>query len=129
MIHNEFCYILGDSEATSTDSNNWSRTSRMMNPALAALLGKEQQLHNSSLASTGNGKHSKNGCGRPNCKQALTSSHNSMAQSDSTFTTWSKLKKPESENPLEQQQLSRHPSGNNNTTQGQLPSCLKSVLK
>ncbi|KAE8742564.1 hypothetical protein FOCC_FOCC011858 [Frankliniella occidentalis] len=107
----------GDSE-TSTDSHNWSKNSRMMNPALAAVLAAEQRLLNSSLTSTGSGKSSKNGCGRPNCKQLLTSSHNNMARSDSTFTTWSKLKKPDAENPLEQQQLSRHPSGNNNTTQG-----------
>lgn len=108
----------GDSETTSTDSNNWSRTSRMMNPALAAVIGAEQRLLNSSLSSSGSGRNGKNGCGRPNCKQSLTSSHNNMARSDSTFTTWSKLKKPDSENPLETQQLSRHPSGNNNTTEG-----------
>ncbi|XP_034234685.1 uncharacterized protein LOC117641457 isoform X5 [Thrips palmi] len=108
----------GDSETTSTDSNNWSRNSRLLNPALAAVLGAEQRMLNSSLTSTCSGKSVRAGCGRPNCKQILTSSHNNMARSDSTFTTWSKLKKPEGENPLEQQQLSRHPSGNNNTTQG-----------
>ncbi|PSN43503.1 hypothetical protein C0J52_13412 [Blattella germanica] len=68
----------GDSEATTSGSNNWAST-RFVRPS-----------------SVKGGSH------------ALDTS---MARSDSVFTTWSKLKKRSSE-----VQLTRHPSGNNNTT-------------
>lgn len=48
-----------------------------------------------------------------NNQQILRHIDNSMARSDSMYTTWSKLKQRSSEH----LQLRRHPSGNNNTTQ------------
>lgn len=71
---------LGESEATTSGSNNWSST-------------------RFTRAATGRG----GGGSRP--------LDTSMACSDSVYTTWSKLKKRSSDI-----QLTRHPSGNNNTT-------------
>ncbi|KAJ4450504.1 hypothetical protein ANN_01931 [Periplaneta americana] len=70
----------GESEATTSGSNNWSST-RFVHPAGGRAGGGSRPLDTS------------------------------MARSDSVYTTWSKLKKRSSE-----VQLTRHPSGNNNTT-------------
>ncbi|KAJ9580661.1 hypothetical protein L9F63_024162, partial [Diploptera punctata] len=70
----------GESEATTSGSNNWP-SAHLMRPSSAKGRGGSHALDTS------------------------------MARSDSVFTTWSKLKKRSSE-----VQLTRHPSGNNNTT-------------
>jgi len=93
-----------------------------VNPQVAAVkgIGDRHTLLNTSLGPAGEAgatDRAAKGSSKDSPKGSPKGRHlpPNMARSDSVFTTWSKLNGTKTSHPLDTQQLSRHPSGNNNT--------------